>query len=80
MEGVMRTLPLYLAGEPRTSGQELPVLDKYTQATFARVAKAGPRELEQAITAAHGARAACAALPAGGYAPEVPAPQADPQP
>jgi acyl-CoA reductase-like NAD-dependent aldehyde dehydrogenase len=64
MERVMRTLPLYLAGEPHTSGQELLVLDKYSQATFARVAKAGPRELEQAIGAAHAARAACARLPA----------------
>ena len=61
MEGVMRTLPLYLAGEPRTSGQELLVLDKYTQAAFARVAKAGTLELEQAIAAAHAARGPCAA-------------------
>jgi len=60
----MDTLPLYLANRPSASSRTLEVRDKHSGALFARVARAGPAELERAIAAAHAARPAMARLPA----------------
>ncbi|MCA8969913.1 MAG: aldehyde dehydrogenase family protein [Planctomycetes bacterium] len=55
-------VPLWLAGEPRFSGDELEVTDKYHGAVVSRVALAGPELLDEAISRAAAARAECAAL------------------
>jgi acyl-CoA reductase-like NAD-dependent aldehyde dehydrogenase len=57
-------LPLFLAGEPRTTGRSLDVLDKTTGERAARVAAAGPREIEEGIARAAAAAREMAALPA----------------
>ncbi len=44
-------IPLYLAGERATTGRSLDVRDAYSGAVAARVALAGPYELERAIAA-----------------------------
>jgi hypothetical protein len=64
MRDSMDTLPLYLANRPSASSRTLEVRDKHSGALFARVARAGPAELERAIAAAHAARPAMARLPA----------------
>ncbi|GAB1595518.1 aldehyde dehydrogenase family protein [Lysobacter claricitrinus] len=56
-------LPIYIAGQPVTTGDWLDVTDKYSGKVAAQVARADASHVEQAIAAAHGARAAMAALP-----------------
>ena len=51
-------LPLFLAGRATTTPHTLEVLNKYDGSPVARVCRAGPEELDQAI------QAACAAAPA----------------
>jgi acyl-CoA reductase-like NAD-dependent aldehyde dehydrogenase len=58
-----RTLPLHLAGRPHETGRTLDVRDKFTGAVAARVALAGPAELERAIAAAADAAPALRAVP-----------------
>lgn len=55
--------PLYIAGQPVTTAEGLDVVDKYDGRVAARVARASAAHVEQAIAAAHGARAAMAAFP-----------------
>ncbi|AXK72284.1 aldehyde dehydrogenase family protein [Lysobacter sp. TY2-98] len=56
-------LPIYVAGQPVTTGDWLDVTDKYSGKVAAQVAHAGPAQVEQAISAAHEARAEMAAFP-----------------
>lgn len=56
------TKPLFLSGASLTTTRALDVRDKHSGETIATVALAGPDELERAIAAAHGARAAMRAL------------------
>jgi acyl-CoA reductase-like NAD-dependent aldehyde dehydrogenase len=54
--------PLYLANRPVFTGQELPVVDKYSGVEATRVALGDRTTVDAAITAAHGARSAMRAL------------------
>ena len=60
---LQETYPLFLGGRAARTGRELPVHDKYTGAVAARVALAGPEELDAAIAAAVAAAPRMAALP-----------------
>ena len=55
--------PLFVAGEPVTTGDWLDVHDKYSGEVAAQVARAGAAHVERAIAAAHEARSAMAAFP-----------------
>ncbi|TZF85148.1 aldehyde dehydrogenase family protein [Cognatilysobacter lacus] len=55
--------PIYIAGNPVTGDAWLDVTDKYSGDVAAQVAHADASHVEQAIAAAHGARAAMAAFP-----------------
>lgn len=57
-------LPLYLAGRPETPNLDLPVIDKYTGETWARVPLASPATIDAAIAAAHAAVGPMRAMPA----------------
>ena len=59
----MIPVPLWLSNRPVLTASSLALRDVWTQETLAHVAQAGPAEIERAITAAEGARAAMAALP-----------------
>jgi len=58
------TYPCWVANEPATPNLDLEVTDKYSGEVATRVPLVGPDLIEQAIGAAHDARAAMAALPA----------------
>jgi acyl-CoA reductase-like NAD-dependent aldehyde dehydrogenase len=58
-----KRLPIYIAGRAVTTGDWLDVADKYSGDIAAQVARADATHVEQAIAAAHGARAAMAAFP-----------------
>lgn len=59
----MTTTPLWLANRPVLTGNPMPLNDVWSGETIAAVAQAGPDEIDHAITAAHAARPAMAALP-----------------
>ena len=56
--------PYYLANEPRTPNDDLPVMDKYTGEIACRVALADARAIDEAISAAVQAAPAMAAMAA----------------
>ncbi|MCZ8166196.1 aldehyde dehydrogenase family protein [Silanimonas sp.] len=59
----MTAIPLWLANRAVHAGTPLALRDVWTGETIVEVAQAGPDEIERAITAAHAARPAMAALP-----------------
>jgi len=56
-------LPIYIAGRPVQGTATVEVIDKYSGNVAARVTRADASHVEQAISAAHGARATMAAVP-----------------
>ncbi|WP_133498404.1 aldehyde dehydrogenase family protein [Cognatilysobacter terrigena] len=56
-------LPIYVAGQPVTTGDWLDVTDKYSGKVAAQVAHANASHIEEAIAAAHASRAETAAFP-----------------
>lgn len=59
----MTTVPLWLANRPVVTEQNVPLKNAWSGETIAHVAQAGPTDIERAITAAHAARPAMAAIP-----------------
>ena len=55
--------PFWLANQPVSGREELAVTDKFSNEVVSHVAVAGPEELEAAIAAGYGARAAMQKLP-----------------
>jgi len=63
--------PAFIAGRRVETAQSLDVRAKHTDAVFARVALAGPAEIDRAIAAAHSARTAMASMPSDARAAAI---------